>query len=88
MNLFTSYDLIITPLSDIHIGTGRTLLPYEYTVKNGYYYEIDTMKIYKQLNPAQKQQFSKFAEKNMVDLRKFVMDVYKEEMGYNIKMKA
>ena len=88
MNLFTSYDLIITPLSDIHIGTGRTLLPYEYTVKNGYYYEIDTMKIYKQLNPAQKQQFSKFAEKNMVDLRKFVMDVYKEEMGYNLKMKA
>lgn len=63
MNLFTSYDLIIKPLSDIHIGTGRTLLPYEYTVKNGYYYEIDTMKIYKQLNPAQKQQFSKFAEK-------------------------
>lgn len=26
--------------------------------------------------------------KNMVDLRKFVMDVYKEEMGYNLKMKA
>ena len=88
MNLFTSYDLIITPLSDIHIGTGRTLLPYEYTVKNGYYYEIDTIKIYKQLNSDQKQQFSKFAEKNMVDLRKFVMDVYKEEMGYNLKMKA
>ncbi len=88
MSLFTSYDLIITPLSDIHIGTGRTLLPYEYTVKNGYYYEIDTMKIYKQLNPSQKQQFNKFAEKNMVDLRKFVMDVYKEEMGYVIKVKA
>lgn len=88
MNLFSSYDLIITPLSDIHVGTGRTLLPYEYTVKNGHYYEIDTMKIYKELNPSQKQQFSKFAEKNMIDLRKFVMDVYKEEMGFNFKMKA
>lgn len=42
MNPFTSYRMLITPLSPIHVGTGESYEPTNYVIEDGVLYEFDT----------------------------------------------
>ena len=35
INTSRSFNLKITPLSDIHVGTGNDIMPYDYVIKAG-----------------------------------------------------
>ena len=36
MNVAKKYNVTLFPLTDIHIGSGKDIEAYEYTIKNGY----------------------------------------------------
>lgn len=42
MSAFTSYRMLITPLSPIHIGTGESYEPTNYVIEDGVLHEFDT----------------------------------------------
>lgn len=85
---YKAYEVFITPITDIHIGTGRTILPYEYTVKDKYFYLLNATDLYKKLTADQKRKYSEYAEKNIIDLRRYVKDIYSENLGFEFKFKV
>jgi len=42
MNGFTSYRMLITPLSPVHVGTGESYEPTNYVIEDGMLHEFDT----------------------------------------------
>ncbi len=42
MNPFTSYRMLITPLSPVHVGTGESYEPTNYVIEDGVLHEFDT----------------------------------------------
>ena len=57
--------IILTPITPIHIGNGKSILPYEYIIKDGYMYKFDMMDIYSNLNDNEKILFLNYAEKDI-----------------------
>ena len=88
INTSRSFNLKITPLSDIHVGTGNDIMPYDYVIKGGYFYQVDSLNIFRSLSESQKKEFSIYAEQDIIKLREFVSRVYDEKMGYDLKLRA
>ena len=88
INTSRSFNLKITPLSDIHVGTGNDIMPYDYVIKGGYFYQVDSLNIFRSLSESQKREFSIYAEQDIIKLREFVSRVYDEKMGYDLKLRA
>lgn len=86
--LFNHKKLILKPITPIHIGNGKEILPYEYVVKEDYLYKFNIMSIYENLNESQKKEFFKYVEQDIVKLRSFVNSIYDESFGYEIKVEV
>ena len=86
--LFNNKKLILKPITPIHIGNGKEILPYEYVVKEDYLYKFNIMSIYENLNESQKKEFFKYVEQDIVKLRSFVNSIYDESFGYEIKVEV
>ena len=86
---FVEYRCTLTPLTPIHIGSGNELSPFEYIVKNGYFYKICTSDIIDKFPENMKLEFIKILEsRNMFKSREFIKNNYKEEYGYEYKAKV
>ena len=46
MNVAKKYNVKLLPLTDIHIGSGKDIEAYEYTVKAEYMYRIDMSEVF------------------------------------------
>ncbi|HXH02920.1 MAG TPA: RAMP superfamily CRISPR-associated protein [Candidatus Competibacteraceae bacterium] len=54
MKTFDSYDLLITPLSPVHIGTGESYEPTNYVIEDDTLHEFDTGEVVELLSKADK----------------------------------
>lgn len=84
----SSYNIVINPLTPIHIGNGEQLLPYEYVLKNGYIYVLNNVKLYDKLSFELKNKFEVLAEKSLIELRSWILKIYDEAYGYERKIEA
>ncbi|MBZ4683979.1 MAG: CRISPR-associated protein Csm5 [Fusobacteriaceae bacterium] len=82
------YNMALTPLSTIFIGSGEELYPYEYTIKNGYLYYLSIDEFIENLNSNEIEHFLEIAENNIIELRNFLYTKYREEFGYIYKVKV
>lgn len=80
-----SYKCKLYPLSPIHIGSGYTLEPFDYIVKNNMFYRIDIISIFDKLDDKNKDIFTEKVEEGIIPFRAFISDLYKEEYGYIYK---
>lgn len=80
-----SYKCKLYPLSPIHIGSGYTLEPFDYIVKNNIFYRIDIISIFDKLDDKNKDIFTEKVEEGIIPFRAFISDLYKEEYGYIYK---
>lgn len=80
------YKCTLTPLTPIQIGNGNQIYPYDYVIKNGIYYRIDVAELIEKFPDNKKIEFIKLLELgNMIKIRTFILDNYKEEYGYIYK---
>lgn len=56
MNPFSSYRMLITPLSPIHVGTGESYEPTNYVIEDGVLHEFDTGAVMAVLSDADRKQ--------------------------------
>lgn len=69
------YKMKITILSPVHIGSGEQLDPLEYTVKDAFFYRLDTARFLSALTENQKVRFSEALRSgNPVMMRKFIIE--------------
>lgn len=88
MNVAKKYNVKLLPLTDIHIGSGKDIEAYEYTVKYGYMYRIDMSEAFDKMNVSEKENFYKILKKNnLFNIRSWIYNNYKEEWGYIYKEK-
>ena len=88
MNVAKKYNVKLLPLTDIHIGSGKDIEAYEYTVKAGYMYRIDMSEAFDKMNVSEKENFYKILKKNnLFNIRSWIYNNYKEEWGYIYKEK-
>ncbi|BCD68477.1 type III-A CRISPR-associated RAMP protein Csm5 [Nitratiruptor sp. YY09-18] len=70
------YRLKLTALTPIHIGTGEVYEPTNFIIDDGYLYEFDEIKFYKNLPQQDKEQFKKVVSKSgyesLFELHKFI----------------
>ena len=89
MNVAKKYNVKLLPLTDIHIGSGKDIEAYEYTVKAGYMYRIDMSETFDKMNVSEKENFYKILKKNnLFNIRSWIHDNYREEWGYIYKEKV
>ena len=89
MNVAKKYKVKLIPLTDIHIGSGKEIEAYEYTVKDRYFYRIDMSAMFDKLNDSEKENFHKILqESNFFNIRSWIYDNYKENWGYIYKEKV
>ena len=50
MNVAKKYNVKLLPLTDIHIGSGKDIEAYEYTVKDRYMYRIDMSEVFDKMS--------------------------------------
>lgn len=86
--MINKIEIILTPLTPIHIGNGREILPYEYIIKDEYMYKFDMMDIYSNLNENEKIVFLDYAEKDIIALRSFISEIYREDLGFQYKVEV
>lgn len=80
------YKCTLTPLTPIQIGNGNQIYPYDYVIKNGIYYRIDVTELIEKFPDKKKIEFIKLLESgNMIKIRTFILDNYKEGYGYLYK---
>lgn len=73
----------IMPLTNIHIGSGIELSPYEYVIKNGVFYRIDLGELFYKLPIDIGTKLIKLMEEgDIIKVRKYVEENYKREYGY------
>ena len=88
MNIAKKYKVKLLPLTDIHIGYGKDIEAYEYTVKDRYMYRIDMSEVFDEMNDSEKENFHKILKKNnFFNIRSWIYNNYKEEWGYIYKEK-
>lgn len=79
MTMFKSYELKITPLSPVHIGTAMDYEPTNYVIDGDALYEYDTGDIAKILNPADRDRLLKAVSGNPSgDMIEFVQRFFYE----------
>jgi len=89
MNVAKKYKVKLLPLTDIHIGSGKEIEAYEYTIKDGYFYKIDMSEMFDKLNDFEKENFHKILqESNFFNIRSWIYENYKENWGYIYKEKV
>ena len=89
MNVAKKYNVKLLPLTDIHIGSGKDIEAYEYTVKAGYMYRIDMSEAFDKMNVSEKENFYKILKKNnLFNIRSWIYNNYREEWGYIYKEKV
>lgn len=89
MNVAKKYKVKLLPLTDIHIGSGKEIEAYEYTIKDGYFYKIDMSEMFDKLNDFEKENFHKILqESNLFNIRSWIYENYKENWGYIYKEKV
>ena len=89
MNVAKKYNVTLFPLTDIHIGSGKDIEAYEYTIKNGYMYRIDISEIMDNMGNFEQENFYKILKRNnILDIRSWIYNNYKEEWGYVYKEKV
>lgn len=82
------YNCTLTPLTPIQVGNGNQIYPYNYVVKNGFYYRIELSEIIDKFPSKIKEEFIRLLENNnMIKIRSFIFENYKEEYGYLYKAK-
>lgn len=82
------YDCTLTPLTPIQVGNGNQIYPYNYVIKNGFYYRIELSEIIDKFPSKIKEEFIRLLENNnMIKIRSFIFDNYKKEYGYLYKAK-
>lgn len=73
----------ITPLTNIHIGSGVELASYDYIIKDGKFYRLDLGELFYNFPEDIREKLTELMEdNNIVKIRKFIRDNYKEEYGY------
>lgn len=81
-----TYHCTLTPLTPIQVGNGNQIYPYNYVIKNGFYYRIELSETIEKFPNKIKDDFIRLLENNnMVKIRSFIFDNYKEEYGYLYK---
>ena len=75
----------LIPLSSIHIGSGNEIEPYDYVIKNGIFYRINSMDIFEKLSEKEQETFTSKIEEGILSFRTYMRDTYKEEFGYIYK---
>lgn len=75
----------LIPLSPIHIGSGNEIEPYDYVIKNGIFYRINSMDIFEKLSEKEQETFTSKIEEGILSFRTYMKDIYKEEFGYIYK---
>lgn len=79
----------IMPLTNIHIGSGVELASYEYVIKNGAFYRIDLGEIFYNFPENVRLKLTELMEENnIIKIRKYIKDNYKEEYGYSYSCKV
>lgn len=79
----------ITPLTNIHVGSGVELASYDYIIKDSLYYRIDLGEIFYNFPEKMREELTKLMEDgNIIQIRKYLKDNYKEEYGYIYKCKV
>lgn len=82
------YNCTLTPLTPIQVGNGNQIYPYNYVIKNGFYYRIELSEIIDKFPSKIKEEFIRLLENNnMIKIRSFIFDNYKKECGYLYKAK-
>lgn len=82
------YNCTLTPLTPIQVGNGNQIYPYNYVIKNGFYYRIELSEIIDKFPSKIKEEFIRLLENNnMIKIRSFIFENYKEEYGYLYKAK-
>lgn len=75
----------LIPLSPIHIASGNEIEPYDYVIKNGIFYRINSMDIFEKLSEKEQETFTNKIEEGILSFRSYMKDIYKEEFGYIYK---
>ena len=74
-----SFKCKLIPLTPIHIGSGNEIEPYDYVIKNGVFYRINSMDIFENLNDKEKELFTSKIEEGLISFRTYIRDIYKED---------
>ncbi|MBN2837221.1 MAG: type III-A CRISPR-associated RAMP protein Csm5 [Fusobacteriaceae bacterium] len=75
----------LIPLTPIHIGSGNEIEPYDYVIKKGIFYRINSMDIFEKLSEKEQEIFTSKIEEGIFEFRTYMRDIYKEEFGYIYK---
>jgi CRISPR-associated protein Csm5 len=75
----------LIPLTPVHIGSGYEIEPFDYVIKNGFFYRIDSMDIFEKLDKKEKDDFTRIVENGVLPFRAYIRDIYREELGYIYK---
>lgn len=88
MNKFRGdiYKVIIQPITPIHIGSGNEILPYEYVIRDNYFYKINMIEIYDKFDKESKKQFENLISKGLIEVRNWIKQNYNESWGYTYKI--
>lgn len=84
MNL-DNFKCKLIPLSPIHIGSGKEIEPYDYVIKNGIFYRINSMDIFEKLSEKEQEIFTSKIEEGILEFRTYMKNIYKEDYGYIYK---
>ena len=83
------YKVTLYPLTSIFIGSGAKIETQEYVIKNGYMYKFNISSLYDNLDKEKKEQFLTILKKtNLLEIRTWILNNYKEEYGYIYKVKV
>ena len=86
MNIAKKYKVKLLPLTDVHIGSGKDIEAYEYTVKDRYMYRIDMSEVFDKMSNSERENFHKILKKNnLFNIRSWIYNNYREEWGYIYK---
>ena len=66
MNVAKKYNVKLFPLTDIHIGSGKDIEAYEYTIKNGCMYRIDISEIMNNMGDSEQENFYKILKNCLI----------------------
>jgi len=83
MNSFESYELWVTPLSPIHIGTGEEFVPTNYIIDKGFLHHFDPVKTLGALSPKDRESLERIlsvlpGEQMLRNLQKFFSQTARE----------
>lgn len=83
------YKCTLEVLSPIHIGSGNTLQADSYVIKEKKYFRLSFPEYFEKLSEKEKTEVIKMLEEgNIINLRKYLRNHYKEEYGYIYKAKV